>query len=83
MNKLVEYLAEHYHPSGNAFKIVLVPELIEKSGFTVEEVHLMAIESYKEEIFLIGRIQAQRWLLYGSSLGPPSSKLCMYAPLGV
>ena len=39
MNKLVEYLVEHYNPGGNAFKIVLVPELIEKTGFTVNEIH--------------------------------------------
>ena len=49
MNKLGEYLVEHYNPGGNAFKIVLVPELIEKSGFTVEEVHLIVIDLYKEE----------------------------------
>ena len=49
MNKLEKYRAEHYHPGGNAFKIVLPHELIEKSGFTVEEVHLMAIESYNEK----------------------------------
>lgn len=63
MNRLVEYLAEHYHPGGNAFRIVLVPELLEKSGFTVEEVFAWAMEAYKEKYVLIGRIRVKgnRW----------------------
>ncbi len=63
MNKLVEYLAEHYHPSGNAFKIALATELIERSGFTEEEVHEMALMAYREEMILIGRLRVKgnRW----------------------
>ena len=63
MNKLVEYLGEYYHPGGDAFKIALATELIERSGFTVEEVHLMALMAYREEMILIGRLRVKgnRW----------------------
>ena len=63
MNKLVDYLAEHYNPGGNAFKIALATELIERSGLTIEEVHLMALEAYNEKMVLIGgiRVKGNRW----------------------
>ena len=63
MNKLVEYLAEHYDPGGNAFRIVLIPELLEKSGYTIEEVFDLAMEAYKEKYLLVGRIcvKGNRW----------------------
>ena len=63
MNKLVKYLAEHYHPGGNAFKIVLTSELVEKSGFTVEEVHEMTREADGEKMVVFGRLRVKgnRW----------------------
>ena len=63
MNRLVEYLAENYHPGGNAFKIAMVPEMLKKSGFTMEEVFDWAMEAYKERYVLIGRIRVKgnRW----------------------
>jgi hypothetical protein len=63
MNKLVKHLAEHYHPGGNAFRIVLVPELLENQDFTVEEVFDLAMEAYKKKHVLIGRIRVRgnRW----------------------
>lgn len=47
MKKLLEYLAIHYNPGGEAFKIVFTSKLVEKSGFTEEEIHKMAIDAYK------------------------------------
>ena len=63
MNKLVKYLAEHYHPGGDAFKIAMATELIERSGFTAEEVHEMALMAYNEKMVLIGRmrVKGNRW----------------------
>jgi hypothetical protein len=63
MNRLVEYLAEHYNPGGNAFKIAMALELLEKSGFTLEEVFTWAMEAYREKYVLIGRLRVKgnRW----------------------
>jgi hypothetical protein len=63
MNRLVEYLAEHYDPGGNSFRIVMVPELLEKSGYTIEEVFDLAMEAYVEKYLLVGRIRVKgdRW----------------------
>ena len=63
MNKLVEYLAQHYHPGGNSFRVVMVPELLEKSGYTIDEVFELAMEAYREKYLLFGRIRVKdgRW----------------------
>ena len=63
MNRLVEFLAEHYNPKGNSFRIVMVPELLEKSGHTIEEVFELAMEAYTDKYLLVGRIRVKggRW----------------------
>jgi hypothetical protein len=63
MNELVEYLAGHYDPKGNSFRIVLIPALLEKSGYTIEEVFELAMEAYREKPLLVGRIRVKgnRW----------------------
>ena len=53
MNKLVEYLSEFHHPGGNSFKIVAVDEILSESGFTVEQVHEMALETSMELAYTI------------------------------
>lgn len=63
MNKLVEHLAEYHHPGGNAFKVVPMEKILEESGFTVEEVHHMAMEAYKDKYLFFSRIRVKgnRW----------------------
>ena len=63
MNKLIEYLAKHHHPGGNAFKIVAVDEVLDESGFTVEEIHEWALEAAKENYVIFSRLRAKgnRW----------------------
>ena len=63
MNKLVEHLAVHHHPSGNAYKVVPVITILEESGFTVEEIHHMAMEAYKDKYLVFSRLRVRgnRW----------------------
>ena len=62
MNKLVEYMVEHHHPGGNAYKVVSVSTILE-AGFSVEEIHEMAIQAYTEKHLMISRIRVKgnRW----------------------
>ena len=63
MNKLVEYLAENYNPGGNSYKIVEVEKVLEDSGFTVDGIHRMALEAYKENLlfFFRSKVFGKRW----------------------
>ena len=60
MNRLVEYLAEFHHPGGNSFKIVPVIELMTASGFSVEEVHEMALEASMDNYVLFFAVEGER-----------------------
>ena len=63
MNKLVRYLAEHHHPRGEAFKFILVSDLVKESGFRLEEVFHNAMEAYKEGMVVVARstVKGNRW----------------------
>jgi len=62
MNKLVAYLAEHHHPGGNSFKIIPV-ETVYEAGFTIEELHIMAMEASRDKYMLFSRVRVKggRW----------------------
>jgi len=63
MNKLVLYLAENYHPGGRAARFAKASELIENAGFTVEEIHQMSMEAYREDMLVFARcrVKGNRW----------------------
>jgi len=63
MNKLLEYLSEHYHPGGSAVRFAKASEIMENTGFTVKEIHLMSMEAYREDMLVFARCRVKdgRW----------------------
>lgn len=62
MNKLVKYLAEHYHPGGNAYRIARMNEILEATGWTEEEAHSMSMEARREELlYFTPKTGTGRW----------------------
>jgi hypothetical protein len=59
MNKLVEYLAENYHPGGNSYRVVSVQEVMEGSDLTVEEIHYNAMDAYKRKYLVLSRLRVK------------------------
>jgi hypothetical protein len=55
MNRLMEYFAEHHLKRGEAFNIVLVSEIIDGSGFSLEEVLNLAMGAYHDKMVIVGR----------------------------
>jgi hypothetical protein len=59
MNALVDYLFEHYHPGGNACRTASVDKILEKTPFSREELHRLAVDAYNEGYLLMDSIKIE------------------------
>ena len=53
LRKTGKILFKHYHPGGNAYRVILIDNLVKEGSYTREQIYRMACQAHKEDQMML------------------------------